>query len=86
MSTAGTPRRYPFSRNRLDPDPLYAQLQREEPVCRVQLPYGRPAWLATTYEFSKVVLGDPRFTVRRPWKETIPARTRSTSVRSPRAS
>jgi cytochrome P450 len=61
MSTAGTPRRYPFSRNRLEADPLYARLRREEPVCRVQLPYGRPAWLATTYEFSKVVLGDPRF-------------------------
>lgn len=61
MSTAGTPRRYPFSRNRLEPDPLYAQLQRDEPVCRVQLPYGRPAWLATTYELAKLVLGDQRF-------------------------
>lgn len=60
-SAAGPPRTYPFSRNRLDPDPLYAQLRREEPVCRVQLPYGRPAWLVTTYEFTKLVLGDPRF-------------------------
>jgi cytochrome P450 len=55
------PRRYPFSRERLDPDPLYAQLRREEPVSRVQLPYGRPAWLVTTYEWSKLVLSDPRF-------------------------
>jgi cytochrome P450 len=60
-SAAAAPRRFPFSRNRLDPDPLYAHLRREEPVCPVQMPYGRPAWLVTTYELSKVVLGDPRF-------------------------
>jgi cytochrome P450 len=59
--TGRTPRRYPFSRNRLDPDPSYAQLQRDEPACRVQLPYGPPAWLVTTYEFTKLVLGDQRF-------------------------
>jgi cytochrome P450 len=59
--TDTAPRSYPFSRNRLEPDPLYAELQREQPVCRVQLPYGRPAWLVTTYELSKLVLGDPRF-------------------------
>jgi cytochrome P450 len=60
-SATGTPLRFPFSRNRLDPDPLYQQLRRDEPVCPVQMPYGRPAWLVTTYELSKVVLGDPRF-------------------------
>ena len=27
----------------------------------VQLPYGRPAWLVTTHELSKLVLSDPRF-------------------------
>ena len=59
--TSGTPRSYPFSRNRLDPDPLYAQLRRDEPVCRIQLPYGRPAWLVTSYELAKLVLGDQRF-------------------------
>ncbi len=56
-----TPRNYPFGRHRLDPDPLYAQLRREQPVCPVQLPYGRPAWLVTTHELSKLVLSDPRF-------------------------
>jgi cytochrome P450 len=61
MTTAATPRRFPFSRTRLEADPLYARLRREEPVCRIQMPYGRPAWLVTTYELSKVVLGDPRF-------------------------
>jgi len=49
-------RRYPFSRNRLDPDPQYAQLRRNEPVCRVQLPYGPPAWLVTDYHLTKSVL------------------------------
>jgi cytochrome P450 len=59
--TGGNPRRYPFSRHRLDLDPLHAQLRRDEPVCRVQLPYGRPAWLVTSYELVKLVLSDPRF-------------------------
>jgi cytochrome P450 len=59
--SATTPRRYPFSRNRLDPDPLYSELRKAEPVCRVQLPYGRPAWLVLTYELNKFVLGDQRF-------------------------
>jgi cytochrome P450 len=60
-TTGATPRSYPFGRHRLDPDPQYAQLRRDEPVCRVQLPYGRPAWLVTSYELVKLVLGDPRF-------------------------
>ncbi len=60
-TTGGTPRRYPFSRHHLDPDPRYAQLRRDEPVCQVQLPYGRPAWLVTSYELVKLVLGDQRF-------------------------
>ena len=54
-------RSYPFSRSRLDPAPQYAQLRRSEPVCRVQLPYGPPAWLVTSYELSRSVLGDARF-------------------------
>jgi cytochrome P450 len=59
--TSGTPRRYPFSRNRLDPDPQYAELRRTEPICRVQLPYGPPAWLVTGYHLTKAVSGDARF-------------------------
>ncbi|MDV7214333.1 cytochrome P450 [Streptomyces prunicolor] len=54
-------RAYPFATEKLDFDPLYAALRREQPLCRVQLPYGEPAWLATRYEDVKVVLGDPRF-------------------------
>jgi cytochrome P450 len=55
------PRTYPFSRIRLEPDPQYAELRRSEPVCRVQLPYGPPAWLVTDYLLTKTVLGDARF-------------------------
>lgn len=55
------PRSYPFSRIRLEPDPQYAELRRSAPVCRVQLPYGPPAWLVTGYNLTKAVLGDARF-------------------------
>ncbi|MFJ5772725.1 cytochrome P450 [Streptomyces sp. NPDC093094] len=41
--------------------PLYAQLQREEPLSRVRLPFGEPAWLATRHADVKLVLTDPRF-------------------------
>ncbi|NUT53775.1 MAG: cytochrome P450 [Saccharothrix sp.] len=55
-------RPYPFP----EPDDLgvnetYLELQRDEPVARVRLPYGREAWLATRYADAKVVLADPRF-------------------------
>lgn len=60
--TATEPRAYPFGAPvRLDVDPLFAQLRQEQPLTRVQLPYGEPAWLATRYEDAKIVLGDPRF-------------------------
>ncbi|HEX6354241.1 cytochrome P450 [Actinophytocola sp.] len=52
--------RYPFGADKLTVDPSYAAL-REGPPCRVQLPYGEPAWLATRYEDVKMVLSDPRF-------------------------
>jgi cytochrome P450 len=54
--------RYSFEQpQRLDPVPLYAQLRSEEPVARVQVPYGREAWLATRYDAVKSVFEDPRF-------------------------
>ncbi|MFI0815259.1 cytochrome P450 [Streptomyces sp. NPDC021098] len=55
------PLTYPFGADKLELAPLYAQLRREEPLTRVQLPYGEPAWLATRYEDARLVLGDPRF-------------------------
>lgn len=43
-----TARPYPFSTpDRLNLDPHYARLRREEPLTRVRLPYGEEAWLAT---------------------------------------
>jgi cytochrome P450 len=57
-------RNYPFGDPallRLDPYPLYEHLRREEPLCRVQMPYGEEAWLATRYKDVKMVLGDARF-------------------------
>ncbi|PZF98782.1 cytochrome P450 [Micromonospora endophytica] len=55
-------RSYPFSApDRLQLDPHYAQLRREEPLTRVQLPFGEQAWLATRYADVRTVLGDARF-------------------------
>ncbi|MBB5867870.1 cytochrome P450 [Allocatelliglobosispora scoriae] len=62
MQTTDEARTYPFgAADRLNLDPLYAQLRRSEPLTRVQLPYGEQAWLATRYEDVRFVLGDPRF-------------------------
>jgi len=41
-------------------DDFYRDLQAKGPV-RVQLPYGEPCWLATTYEDVRTVYGDRRF-------------------------
>jgi len=40
---------------------MFATLRTDEPMTRVRLPYGEPAWLATRYGDVMVVLGDPRF-------------------------
>jgi cytochrome P450 len=57
-----TARRYPFSDpDRLNLDPLYAQLRDSEPLIRVRLPFGDEAWLATRYRDVRTVLGDARF-------------------------
>ena len=55
-------RSYPFSEpDRLQLDPTYAVLREDEPLTRISLPYGEPAWLVTRYADVKTVLGDPRF-------------------------
>lgn len=41
-------------------DDFYRDLQAKGPV-RVQLPYGEPCWLATSYEDVRTVYGDRRF-------------------------
>ncbi|MER7195484.1 cytochrome P450 [Streptomyces flaveolus] len=61
-TAASKVRRYPFGETvRLDLHPLFAQLRREEPVSRVQLPYGGQGWLVTRYEDARLVFTDPRF-------------------------
>jgi cytochrome P450 len=67
MSTVeGTPRSFPFSRrDRPVLDPTFAELRRDEPMSRVRMPYGDPAWLATRYEDIRLVMSDPRFSRRR---------------------
>lgn len=55
-------RQYPFGEPvRLEMDPLFTKLRREEPVCRVELPYGGAGWLVTRYEDVELILADPRF-------------------------
>ncbi|GAA3437398.1 cytochrome P450 [Kutzneria kofuensis] len=53
---------YPFSEaKRLDLDPEYGRLRDNGELARVRMPYGGEAWMATSYEDVKTVLGDPRF-------------------------
>jgi cytochrome P450 len=55
-------RTYPFSEPvDLEVDPTYAQVRRDEPVCRVHLPYGGDGWLVTSHAGVRTVLSDPRF-------------------------
>ncbi|MFB9836182.1 cytochrome P450 [Actinoallomurus acaciae] len=46
----------------------YATLRTEEPVARVTLPTGRPAWVVTRYDDVRALLSDPRVSadIRRP--------------------
>ncbi|GAA5050846.1 cytochrome P450 [Nocardia callitridis] len=60
--TTTEPKIFPANElDRLEPDPLFAELRADAPLSRIQLPYGEPGWLATRYEDIKVVLGDRRF-------------------------
>ncbi|WP_132115769.1 cytochrome P450 [Actinocrispum wychmicini] len=53
---------YPFGpAESLVPHPRYAALRAEAGLCRVQMPWGGEAWLATRYDDVRTVLGDPRF-------------------------
>ena len=47
--------------HKADPFPFYARLRTEDPVHRVTLPGGRPAWLVTRYDDVVMVLKDERF-------------------------
>src|SRR5215472_12473689 len=61
----GQARRYPFNSDDTPTlDPIYRMLRRDEPVSRIQLPYGDEAWLVTRYEDVRFVLSDRRFSRR----------------------
>lgn len=62
MTTLGTRvREYPFHMAGVGVSAEYATLQATEPMSRVRMPFGEPAWLATRYADVKLVLTDPRF-------------------------
>ncbi|MGI8678484.1 MAG: cytochrome P450 [Jatrophihabitans sp.] len=62
MTTTVAPPRYPFPGDeRLDTDARYAALRSSEPVSRVTMANGEPAWLVTRYDDMKAILSDPRF-------------------------
>ncbi|WP_037363871.1 cytochrome P450 [Amycolatopsis orientalis] len=61
MSTRRTVRAYPFDMHETSVSETYHQLQHDEPMSRVQLPFGEQAWLATKYADVKLVTADPRF-------------------------
>ncbi|MGI5502077.1 cytochrome P450 [Lentzea sp. CA-135723] len=64
---------YPFSEAAgLTLDPTYERLRRDEPVTRVTYPYGGEGWLVTSYEDTKFVLGDPRFSRARTVDQDVP--------------
>ncbi|HUQ54601.1 cytochrome P450 [Lentzea sp.] len=64
---------YPFSEtDGLTLDPTYERLRRDEPVSRVKYPYGGEGWLVTTYEETKFVLGDSRFSRARTVGQDVP--------------
>jgi cytochrome P450 len=61
MSSRRTVRAYPFDMHEISVSEQYQALQRDEPMSRVQMPFGEPAWLATKYADVKVVTTDQRF-------------------------
>ncbi|MFD4675238.1 cytochrome P450 [Lentzea sp. NPDC058450] len=64
---------YPFSEAAgLTLDPTYERLRRDEPVTRVTYPYGGEGWLVTSYDDTKFVLGDARFSRARTVDRDVP--------------
>src|SRR5436190_488972 len=55
-------RAYPFGPpDGLELDPTYACLREHEPLARVRMPYGEPAWLVTGYDDVGLAFSDRRF-------------------------
>ncbi|PXX71505.1 nocardicin N-oxygenase [Nocardia tenerifensis] len=88
MTAAPEVRRYPFGAPfRLEIDPNFVRLRRDDPISRVQLPYGGEGWLVTRHADAKVVLTDQRFSRavtigRHDLPRIMPTPTRPTSILS----
>ncbi len=50
----------PLMRNGLDPVPGLAERQQQEPVSKLEFPFGITAWLVTGYDDVKAVIGDTK--------------------------
>jgi cytochrome P450 len=62
MSTHAEHMAFPFvDPPGLEVDPAFERLRKEPGMCRVQLPYGEPTWLAARHDDVKALLGDRRF-------------------------
>src|ERR1700704_6563425 len=84
--------RYGFDApNRLELTPLYAKLRSEEPVARIELPFGEEGWLVTRHASVKTVLADQRFSrtavvaahERTPRSSQLPLRSNPLTVDPP---
>lgn len=51
---------FPWERGPSDPPPAYSWLRENQPVVRVLLASGQPAWLVTAYDDVRSILSDPR--------------------------
>jgi cytochrome P450 len=75
MAMGMATRIFPFgTQDGIDADPTLRELQESEPVCRVRMADGAPAWLITRYEDVRAVESDPRLSKRpamRPGVATI---------------
>ena len=73
VGTGRAVRRYPFSRaHALDMDPTYRGLRDDEPMSRIQAPFGGECWLAVRHADVRTVLSDPRFSRAATVGEDVP--------------
>ncbi|WP_330333758.1 cytochrome P450 [Streptomyces sp. NBC_00536] len=81
MNQAQEIRAFPFPhRDGLDPVPEFTELRRTDPVIRVRLPSGDPAWLVTRHADVRRVLADPCFSRARATRGEGPRINRTTTL------
>lgn len=57
--------------NRFDPSPQLSELRGRTPLCRLRFPDDHDGWLVTSYELSRAVLADQRFSMK-PDRSAVP--------------